>query len=342
MNDNFLKACRGEAVDRTPVWIMRQAGRYLPQYMAVREKVSFLELCKTPELACEVTIQPVDCLGVDAAILFSDILIPLEPMGMELTFHENRGPVFANPVKNTADVARLRVPDPTEDLPFVLDAVRLLRRELAGRVPLIGFAGAPFTLATYLIEGGSSKTFFDTKKMMYTAPELYATLLDKITDCTLAYLKAQAEAGAQALQLFDSWAGVLGPDDFAAFALPYAARIIQGLKETGVPLIYFVNNGATLIALAETSGADVLGMDWRPNLDEAARLTQGRVALQGNLDPCALLLPEDALRKRVVKILAAGKKAKGHVFNLGHGILPQIPPEKARLLVELVHELGSA
>ncbi len=340
MNDTFLKACRGEEVDYTPVWMMRQAGRYLPEYQKVRGKVTFLELCKTPELATEVTLQPVDIIGVDAAILFSDILIPLEAMGLTLEFHEGRGPIFPDPVRSKEAVERLQVPDPEEKTDFVMKTIRILRRELENKVPLIGFSGAPFTLATYLIEGGSSKFFFETKKMMFTAPELYAALLDKITECTSRYLRAQAAAGAQALQIFDSWVGVLTPGDFEQFALPYVKRIIQDLKGTGLPIIYFANNGATLIDLAKTSGADVLGLDWRIDIGDAVQRVNGKVALQGNLDPCALLLPPAQLEKRVSRILAGGKQARGHIFNLGHGILPQTPPEQAKIFVEQVHRLS--
>ncbi|HET97145.1 MAG TPA: uroporphyrinogen decarboxylase [Desulfurivibrio alkaliphilus] len=343
MNDTFLKACRGEATDYTPVWMMRQAGRYLPEYHSVRSRFTFLEMCKTPEAAAEVTIQPVDLIGVDAAILFSDILVVPEAMGSPLEFHENRGPIFPQPVRDEAAVNKLIVPDPEDKLGYVMAAIRLLRKELANKVPLIGFAGAPFTIATYLIEGGSSKNFFLTKKMMYTEPALYARLLDKITASTISYLKAQVEAGAQALQLFDSWAGVLAPRDFAEFAHPYAKRIITALKESGVtvPLIYFANNGATLLDQSKTVGADVLGLDWRINLDEAARIVGPGIALQGNLDPCALLLPQDKLEQRVAAILEQGKAASGHIFNLGHGILPEIPPAQAKLMVETVHRLSA-
>jgi len=341
MNDTFLKACRGETVDFTPVWLMRQAGRYLPEYQKVRGKITFLELCKTPELAAEVTLQPIDILGVDAAILFSDILIPLEAMGRKLDFFEKQGPVFASPVRSTEEVDKLIIPDPDETMGFVMDTIRLLRRELANRVPLIGFSGAPFTLATYLIEGGSSRFFFETKKMMFTAPALYNRLLDKITECNTLYLKAQAAAGAQALQIFDSWAGVLAPVDFQRFALPSVQKIIRELRKvTDVPIIYFANNGATLLKLCMTSGADVLGLDWRIDIGDAAEITGGGFSLQGNLDPCALLLPEKEMRARVEKILAGGRKARGHVCNLGHGILPQTPPEQAKIFVDAVHELS--
>ncbi len=341
MNDTFLKACRGEKTDYTPVWMMRQAGRYLPEYQKVRGTVSFLELCKRPDLACEVTLQPIDILDVDAAILFSDILIPLEAMGLTLEFHEGRGPVFPDPVRSQKAVDDLIIPDPEEHLSFVLETIKLLRRELATRVPLIGFSGAPFTLATYLIEGGSSKTFFEIKKMMYTAPDLYDALLRKITDCTVVYLQAQARAGAQALQIFDSWAGVLAPGDFRRFALPYVQEIIREVrKTTDVPIIYFANNGATLLEDALQSGADVLGLDWRINIGDAVRRVNGKVSLQGNYDPCALLLPPAEMDRRIAILLDDARGARGHIFNLGHGILPQIPPEQAKYFIDAVHRLS--
>jgi uroporphyrinogen decarboxylase len=340
MNDTFLKACRGEEVTHTPIWIMRQAGRYLPDYHKVRSQMTFLELCKNPEKAAEVTLQPVDILGVDAAILFSDILVTLEAMGMDLDFKEKQGPVLANPVRSQADLDKLIVPDPVEKLGYVMDTIRLLRKELATKVPLIGFSGAPFTLSTYAIEGGSSKAFWNTKKMMYTNPELYHGLMRKITDCTITYLQAQAEAGAQALQVFDSWAGSLSPGDFAEFALPYVQDIIKALKPAGVPLIYFANNCAALLDLTPKSGADVLGLDWRVDIPTAINAFGPDIAIQGNLDPIALLLPEDKLEKRIGAIVERGKAAKGHIFNLGHGILPETPPEKAKFVVDAVHRLS--
>lgn len=341
MNDTFLKACRGEKVDYTPVWMMRQAGRYLPDYQRVRGKVTFLELCKNPDLAAEVTLQPVDILGVDAAILFSDILIPMEAMGAALEFQANHGPVFPQPVRSQADVARLIVPDPEETMGFVLETIRILRRKLEHKVPLIGFSGAPFTLATYLIEGGSSKFFLETKRMMFAAPELYESLLDKITACTSIYLQAQAKAGAQALQIFDSWAGVLAPGDYARYALPYVQRIINDLRQTtDVPIIYFANNGATLLELTTKSGADVLGLDWRIEIAHAVKQVNGAVSLQGNMDPCALFLPPGEIEKRVMRILDGAKNARGHIFNLGHGILPPTPPENAQFFVKAVQRLS--
>jgi uroporphyrinogen decarboxylase len=338
MNDTFLKACRGEKTAYTPIWMMRQAGRYLPEYQKVRGNVSFLELCKSPELCVEVTLQPVDLLGMDAAILFSDILILMEAMGAPLEFHEGHGPIFRQTIRDQAALDRLIVPDADESIPFVMETIRLLRREL--KVPLIGFAGAPFTCATYLIEGGSSKVFWETKKMMYREPELFHKLMEKITDSTILYLQAQARAGAQALQLFDSWVGILAPCDFAEFALPYVRKILAALKQFDIPLIYFANNGATLLDLSVTSGADVIGLDWRIPIGEAIKKV-GNKAVQGNLDPFALLLPKDRLRARIGRLLDEAKDAHGHIFNLGHGIHQFTPPEQAKFAVDAVHELSS-
>ncbi len=338
MNDTFLKACRGEKTDYTPVWFMRQAGRYLPDYQKIRGKVSFLELCKKPELCTEVTLQPINIFGFDAAILFSDILIPMEAMNLRLEFHEGRGPVFPDPVRTQKAVDELVIPDPDATMPFVMDTIRLLLKELD--VPLIGFSGAPFTLATYLIEGGSSKVFYETKRMMFEAPELYHALLSKITECTSLYLQAQARAGAQALQIFDSWAGVLAPGDYSRCALPYVQKIIKDLRAvTDVPIIYFANNGSTLIENTVTAGADVLGLDWRINIKDAIPKV-GNHALQGNLDPMALFLSDKELEQRIQNLLKDAEGAKGHIFNLGHGILPQTSPDKARVAVEAVHRFS--
>ena len=338
MNDTFLKACRGEKTDYTPVWFMRQAGRYLPEYRAVRGKTTFLELCKNPELCTEVTLQPINLFGFDAAILFSDILIPMEAMNLKLEFHEGRGPVFPDPVRTQKAVDELIVPDPDATMPFVMETIKLLLKEL--KVPLIGFSGAPFTLATYLLEGGSSKFFYETKRMMFENPVLYHGLLQKITDCTSLYLQAQARAGAQALQIFDSWAGILAPGDYARFALPYVQSIIKDLRQvTDVPIIYFANNGSTLIPNTVTAGADVLGLDWRINIKDGIDKV-GNHAVQGNLDPMALFLPKDALEKRVKQLLDDASEAKGHIFNLGHGILPQTSPDKARIVVDAVHRFS--
>ncbi len=340
MNRTFLDACRGEKTNYTPVWMMRQAGRYLPEYQAVRKKVSFLELCKTPELCVEVTLQPVEILGVDAAILFSDILVLMEAMGPSLEFYEGVGPVFLDTVRSMPAVERLRIPDVHDELFFVIETIRLLRHEL--KVPLIGFAGAPFTCATYLIEGGSSKVFWETKKMMYTAPATFHRLQKKITLATIRYLQAQIKAGAEAIQLFDSWAGILGPQDFAEFVLPYVQEILTALKSEqlpDVPLIYFANNGATLLELSAQSGADVLGLDWRVDITDAVNRIGDKV-IQGNLDPFALLLPEKQLRQRITAILSAAKRAKGHIFNLGHGINQFTPPSQAKIMIDAVHELS--
>lgn len=338
MNTTFLQACRGEKTDYTPVWFMRQAGRYLPEYREVRGKTTFLELCKSPERCTEVTLQPIERFGFDAAILFSDILIPMEAMNLRLEFHEGRGPVFPDPVRTEADVHALIVPDPEETMPFVMETIRMLRNELS--IPLIGFSGAPFTLATYLLEGGSSKFFYETKRMMFAAPDLYHALLKKITACTSFYLQAQARAGAQALQIFDSWAGVLAPGDYARYALPYVQSIIKDLRSTtDVPIIYFANNGSTLIPHTVTAGADVLGLDWRINIGDAINQV-GNHAVQGNLDPMALFLPDKELEKRIQRLLADASHARGHIFNLGHGIQPQTPPDKARVAVDAVHRFS--
>ncbi|NOX19669.1 MAG: uroporphyrinogen decarboxylase [Nitrospirae bacterium] len=341
MNDTFLRACRGEKVDYTPIWIMRQAGRYLPEYQAVRAKADFLTLCKTPELAAEVTMQPVDILGVDAAILFSDILIPLEPMGMRLRFLEKKGPRLSKPVRKMKDIEALRTIEPKKDVPFVLDTIKILRKRLRKKVPLIGFSGAPFTLATYMIEGGSSKNFLETKKMMFSAPEVFHALMQKITETTISYLRAQIKAGAQAVQIFDSWAGALAPDDYREFSLPYVKETIENLKSHDVPIIYFVNNCGGLLELARSSGADVIGIDWRVDIGKAITRIGKETAIQGNLDPLALFSDDTTLKTKVKDILKKGSRAKGHIFNLGHGILPQTPPEKAKTLVKLVHELSS-
>lgn len=338
MNDTFLRACRGEKTSYTPIWMMRQAGRYLPEYQKVRSGHTFLELCKQPDLCVEVTLQPVDLIGMDAAILFSDILIPMEAMGSPLEFHEGRGPIFPEPVKCQADLDQLQVPVADEATDFVMETIRLLRKEL--KVPLIGFAGAPFTCATYLIEGGSSKVFWETRKMMFTEPELFHGLMRKITDTTIDYMRSQARAGAQALQLFDSWAGVLAPMDFEAFALPYVKEIIACLQEFDIPLIYFANNGATLLDLSVSSGADVIGLDWRINIGDAIKRV-GQKAVQGNLDPFALMLPKEKLKARIAKLLEDAEGAHGHIFNLGHGIHQFTPPDQAKFAVDTVHELSA-
>ncbi len=340
-SDRFLRALRGEPVDTTPIWIMRQAGRYLPEYRVTRQRArDFLTLCKTPELACEVTLQPIDRLGVDAAILFSDILVPLEAMGMKLTFSDGEGPQL-DPLRDHAGISKLILPEVDSSLGYVMDALKMIRRALDGRVPLIGFAGAPFTLLTYAVEGHTGKQFAETKKLLYTAPESARLLLDKITDTTIAYLSAQAHAGAQVLQIFDSWVGQLGPDDFRVWAAPYVKRTIDALTPLGVPIIYFANNGATLLSDAAKLGAHALGVDWRLPLDQARALVGDRITLQGNLDPTVLFAPIPEIERRTAEVLRLAGKTR-HVFNLGHGILPPTPPEHAEALVEIVHRLGAS
>ncbi|MCL5063049.1 MAG: uroporphyrinogen decarboxylase [Nitrospirae bacterium] len=338
MNDTFLKACRGEKTDYTPVWLMRQAGRYLPEYQKVRSKVDFLTLCKTPELAAEVTIQPVDILKVDAAILFSDILVPIEPMGMKLEFSESKGPILYDPIRNDIAVSKLRRIKAEEDVPFVMEAIKILVKKL--NVPLIGFSGAPFTLATYMIEGGSSKNFVNTKKMMYQTPELYARLMEKITDTVINYLQAQINAGVHAVQVFDSWAGILSPFDFEKYALPYVQKIIAAFKGK-VPVIYFAFNASAMLKKVKQSGADILGIDWRIDIADAVSALGNDVAVQGNLDPCLLFGTKDSIKDGVSRILQGAKGAKGHIFNLGHGILPETPVDNAKTMVQAVHELSA-
>jgi uroporphyrinogen decarboxylase len=317
---------------------MRQAGRYLPEYMRVREKCSFLQLCKTPELAARVTLQPVDILGVDAAILFSDILIPLEPMGMKLYFVP--GPLFEEPIRTLADVERLRIPCMEEEIPFVPETIRLLRRELDGRVPLIGFGGAPFTLACYMVEGKGSKDFAALKKMMYCAPEIYSALMEKLSTMLIAYLNAQITAGAQAIQLFDTWGGILSPSDYERYALPYTSRVISGIRAGGVPIIHFVKGAGAMLESVTKAGGDVLGLDWHTGLGKARDILGAGAAVQGNLDPTVLYGPKPLIEAEVKRILEENDERPGHIFNLGHGILPDTPPENARFMVECVHRLS--
>ncbi len=339
MNDRFLRACRREPVDRTPIWMMRQAGRYMAEYRALRAKHSMLEMCKTPELACEVTLQPV-AHGVDAAILFADILLPLEPMGAPFEFAKGEGPVVHQPVTDRAGVERLRVFEAEEGLGYVMQAIRLVRKELAGKVPLIGFAGAPFTLASYLIEGGKSTHYLKTKRLMYGDPAAWNLLMEKLAEVTRRYLRAQVAAGAQAVQLFDSWIGQLSPEDYAEFVSPHVAHILRDLEATGVPVIHFGTGTATLLGLQKQAGGTVIGVDWRISLTDAAKLVPG-VALQGNLDPLLLFAPLDVLKKRAAKVVDEGKKLPGHVFNLGHGILPETPIDSVKALVDFVHEYSA-
>jgi uroporphyrinogen decarboxylase len=334
VNDLFLRACRGEAVERPPVWMMRQAGRYLPEYRAVRERADFLTMCKTPELAAEVTLQPVELIGVDAAILFADILLPLEAMGAELAFLEGAGPQLSRPVRRADDLARLHRPDVTASLGYVYDALRLIRRRLDGRVPLIGFGGTPWTLAAYLVEGGTSKSFAHLLEWSWRDPRGLAELLDLLAETSRDYLLGQVEAGAQAIQLFDTWGGLLDRRRFRELALPAVEKVVDGLRGK-VPLIYYIGNGAHLLPELAELPVDVLSVDWRLPLDEVRRVGGPRLVLQGNLDPTVLLGSEESIVAETRRMLAAGAGG-GHVANLGHGILPMTPPGNARLFVQTV------
>ena len=334
----FLAAARRRPVPHTPVWFMRQAGRYLPEYRAVRERHSLLEICATPALAAEVTLQPVRRLGVDAAILFADILLPLVPMGLDLTFAPGEGPVIRNPVRGAADVARLAAVDVRDALAPVLETVRQVRRELDGATPLIGFAGGPFTVASYAIEGGSSRHFVAAKRLMYESPAAWHELLRRLVIVLGDYLSAQVEAGAQALQLFDSWVGVLSPDDYQRYVMPHSRELFDRLRTTGVPVVHFGVETASLLELMRDAGGDVIGVDWRLPLDEARKRIGARHAVQGNLDPVALFAPLPELRGRVRDILRRAG-GTGHIFNLGHGVLPDTPVDHVRAVVDLVHEL---
>jgi uroporphyrinogen decarboxylase len=335
MRDRFLRACRREPVDATPVWFMRQAGRYLPEYRRVRERHGLLEICRAPELAVEVTLQPVRALGVDAAILFADLLLPLEPMGAAFSFETGEGPRVHEPIRSVKAIEALRVIE-ADELGYVLEAVRLLRRELDGKTPLIGFAGAPFTLASYLIEGGRSTSFALTKRLMWSEPQAWHALMQKLAEVVRRFLRAQITAGAQAVQLFDSWVGALAPDDYAAHVKPHVARVLGDLEATGVPVIHFGTGTGSLLEAMREAGGSVIGIDWRVPLADARRRL-GDVALQGNLDPIALCAPRAVLEQKVAEVLAQAGPA-GHVFNLGHGIVPETPPEHVKLVVDLVHE----
>ncbi len=346
-NDRLLRALLREPADVTPVWMMRQAGRYLPEYRATRARAgSFMELCGLPDLACEVTLQPLERFPLDAAILFSDILTVPDAMGLGLYFSEGEGPRFERPVRDAAAVRALATPDPEQELGYVMDAVRLIRGELSGRVPLIGFAGSPWTLATYMVEGGSTKNFSRIKGMMFEQPALAHEMLGKTTDAVIQYLNAQVAAGAQALMIFDTWGGVLTPRDYRTFSLDYMARIVESLTREAegrrVPVILFTKGGgAWLEGMAET-GCDALGVDWTLDLAEARSRVGERVALQGNLDPCVLYAAPERIRDEVARVLASYGSGPGHVFNLGHGIHPDVDPEHAGIMVEAVHELSVA
>lgn len=338
----FLRACHRLPVDATPVWFMRQAGRYMEEYRKIREKHSFLEVASNPELAAEVTLQPVEAFDVDAAIIFADILLPLTPMGLDLEFVKGVGPVIHNPVRHEDDVDELQAVEGERDLGYVMEAIRLVRRELMGsEVPLIGFAGAPFTVASYMIEGGSSRTYLHTKRVIYGAPELWHRFMGLLTDSLVSYLKAQVQAGAQAVQLFDSWVGALTPEDYQQFVFPYSHRVLSALEDTGVPVIHFGTNTATLLPLMKEAGGTIIGLDWRIPLDEGWKIVGEEVGVQGNLDPMVLFAPEPLLRDKIRDVLRRAGGREGHIFNLGHGIHRKTDPGKVRAAVDIVHELSA-
>ncbi len=332
----FLQACRREPTEYTPIWIMRQAGRYQPEYRALREKVSFIELCKTPELACEVTVRAVDQLGVDAGIIFADILLVLEPLHIGFEFTDDAGPKILSPVRTAAQVdAVAESIDAAGSLSYVMDAIATTRKEL--KVPLIGFAGAPFTLASYAIEGGGSKNYYETKKLMYGDEGLWNVLMTKFSGAIASYLVAQIDAGAQAVQLFDSWVGCLAPSDYRRYVLPHTKAIFDALPKS-VPAIHFGTGNPALYPAMKEAGGDVIGIDWRISIDDAWSVLGGAVGLQGNMDPAALLASTEVLRAQASEVLDSAAGRPGHIFNLGHGIMPQASVAQARALVEHVHE----
>jgi uroporphyrinogen decarboxylase len=345
-NDLFLRAARLEQTERTPVWMMRQAGRYLQEYRDIRAKYGFLEMCGNPELAVEVSMQPVDLVGVDAAIMFSDILVVFPGMGLDLEFKSGVGPIINNPVRSAADVAKLGISDPIDDTGYVMETIKILRRELEHKVPLIGFAGAPFTLASYAIEGKGTRDYENCKALMWSEPEAWAALMDKFTETVIAYLCAQIDAGAQVVQLFDSWVGYVAPRDYERSVLPYTKRVLDAVKahgdkvvpDGGVPVIHFPNGATSMLDLAQQAGGDIIGVDWRLDMKKVVDIIDPKFGIQGNIDPVALFAPDDQLEAMVVDILEAVGTRPGHIFNLGHGIHKTTNPEKARTMIRLVHE----
>ena len=331
----FLRACRREPVDRVPVWIMRQAGRYLPEYREIRKQHSLLDICRSPELACEVALQPLRRFDLDAAILFSDLLVPVAALGVDFDIVEKRGPVLASPVRGGDAVRSLRRPGGLAEIEYVFETVRLIRQAVT--VPVIGFAGAPFTVGSYLIEGGPSRDFRETKLMMYSEPRIFADLMNRLADLMIAYVERQAKAGAEAVQIFDSWAGSLGPADYRRHVLPPTRRVFEAVRSLGIPSIHFGTNTSSLLDLMAEAGGDVLSVDWRIPLSDVRRGYPDR-AVQGNLDPLALFAPREALDRMIDEVLVEAGPAPGHVFNLGHGILPDTPIENVTFLVDAVHE----
>ncbi len=338
LHARFLRACQRLPTDATPVWFMRQAGRYMPEYRRIRERYSLLEICRQPELAAEVTLQPVRALGVDAAILFADILLPVIPLGVGLEFAPGEGPVIQRPVHSLEDVKRLREVNPAGDLGYVMEAIRMLRGELK-ETPLIGFCGGPFTVASYMIEGGASREFVKTKSLMYNDPAAWEGLMERLSTVLADYLVAQIEAGAQAVQVFDSWVGALGPQDYERHVLPYSQRVLAAAQTRKVPVIHFGTNTSTLLTLMKRAGGDVIGLDWRIPLEQGWKLLGHNTAVQGNLDPAALFAPLPEIKMRVMDILKRAGGRPGHIFNLGHGILQHTPVDHVKAVVDLVHGL---
>lgn len=339
-NSLFMKAVRREPTETTPLWIMRQAGRYLPEYMAVRSKVTFMELCKTPELACEVTVSAREVLGVDAAILFADLLPILEPMGIDLEYQKGEGPVIHNPIHTGRDVDRLRALETMDSVDYVFKAIRMIRRALPHNIPLLGFAGAPFTLASYCIEGGGSKNYVRTKSLMYNDESAWNVLMSRLVDTVSLYLQQQIAAGCQCVQVFDSWAGCLCPSDFRRYVLPHTKRLIQ-LVEPFAPVINFLNGNPSLHPLQREAGGQVMGLDWRCQLDDAWKTFGYDVAIQGNMDPVSIYAELPVLKQRVADVLRSAGGRPGHIFNLGHGVMPDMNPVHVKAVVEFVHELGA-
>jgi uroporphyrinogen decarboxylase len=337
MNSRFLEACRRRPTDVRPVWFMRQAGRYLKQYREIRARHGILEICKRPDLAAQVTLQPVEILDVDAAIIFADLLLPIEPMGLKLTYAAGEGPVIENPVRTSSDIDNLSISN-TDDLGYVGEAIQLVSRALSGRVPLIGFTGAPFTMASYMIEGGSSRNFLRTKQMMYRDETLWRRLMGKLVDVLGAFGVLQVASGARIIQVFDSWVGALGPDDYVRYVAPYSRALIERIRGAGVPVIHFGTGAAGFFKELHAAGGDVMGVDWRVNIDQAWLDISYRSAVQGNLDPAALFAPIPEIRTRVNELLKRTGTRPGHIFNLGHGILPETPVEHVKACVEIVRE----
>ena len=336
----LLDACACKPVDATPVWLMRQAGRYLPEYRAIREKMSFVEMCRRPDIAAEVTLQPLRRFDLDAAIIFADILLPLEPMGIGFHFTPQDGPVIEQPIRSAKDLESVHGIHAASDLQYVMDAIRLVRHELQDRAPLIGFSGAPFTLASYIVEGGHSRAYVHVKKLMYDDPVTFGRLMGLISEVVVDYLKAQIAAGAQVVQLFDSWVGWLSPYDYDLLVLPHVRYVIDQVKGHGAPVIYFGNGASAMLHLVAKAGSEVIGVDWRIDLDRA-REQLGVVAIQGNLDPITLLGPANAIEERVADIIRRAAGRPGHIFNLGHGLIPQTPPDNVKYLVDAVHRLSA-